>query len=188
MSNIIVVFAVEGEEIYIPNVMTIVTGIGKARASYALTKCLMEQPCDLVLNVGTVGTLKHHIGDIIVSNCFVDRDYEKLRAYGVEWQLISDKVSFLSLPSLLDGKESYKTMVVNTGEDFVTAGSQILGDVVDMEAFALAYVCRQFGVPMISVKYVTDIIGSNSLKLWEDKLSEARLALSDYFKRYLNCL
>ena len=33
----------------------------------------------------------------------------------------------------------------------------------------------------ISVKYVTDIIGQNSVKHWEDKLADARQGLSHYF-------
>jgi len=34
---------------------------------------------------------------------------------------------------------------------------------------------------IISVKYVTDIIGQNSVKHWEDKLADARQGLSHYF-------
>jgi adenosylhomocysteine nucleosidase len=32
------------------------------------------------------------------------------------------------------------------------------------------------------VKYVTDVIGQNSVKHWEDKLAEARQGLSNFFE------
>jgi adenosylhomocysteine nucleosidase len=40
--------------------------------------------------------------------------------------------------------------------------------------------------PFISVKYITDVIGQNSLKVWEDKLSDARQGLSRFFEKHLN--
>lgn len=60
------------------------------------------------------------------------------------------------------------------GDTFLTELSDVSGDVVDMEAYAQALVCRAKNVPFISVKYVTDIIGQNSVKHWENKLADAR--------------
>ena len=54
---------------------------------------------------------------------------------------------------------------------------------MDMEAYAQAFVCRELNVPFLSVKYVTDIIGQNSVQHWEDKLSDARLGLSAWFSQ-----
>jgi adenosylhomocysteine nucleosidase len=50
-----------------------------------------------------------------------------------------------------------------------------------MEAFAQAYVCKELGVPFLSIKYITDIIGENSVEHWENKLADARKALSEWF-------
>ena len=52
----------------------------------------------------------------------------------------------------------------------------------DMEAYAQAQVCRELGIPFLAVKYVTDIVGQNSVKHWEDKLADARRDLTAYFK------
>ncbi|MBP7266113.1 MAG: nucleosidase, partial [Bacteroides sp.] len=43
--------------------------------------------------------------------------------------------------------------------------------------------CRAKNVPFISVKYVTDIIGQNSVKHWEDKLADARKGLGEFFEK-----
>lgn len=71
--------------------------------------------------------------------------------------------------------------ICNTGDGFLTELTHVSGDVVDMEAYAQAFVCRSKEIPFISVKYVTDIIGQNSVKHWEDKLADARQGLSNYF-------
>ena len=49
-----------------------------------------------------------------------------------------------------------------------------------MEAYAQALVCRAKNTPFIAVKYVTDIIGQNSVKHWEDKLADARKGLGEF--------
>ena len=69
------------------------------------------------------------------------------------------------------------------GIRFLTELSDVSGDVVDMEAYAQALVCRAKNVPLISVKYVTDIIGQNSVKHWEDKLADARKGLGEFFEK-----
>ena len=53
-------------------------------------------------------------------------------------------------------------------------------DMVDMEGFALAAVCQELRVPLFSVKYITDIIGQNSVEDWAAKLQHARAALTKF--------
>ena len=54
------------------------TGMGKVLSAFNLTKALCEDKYDLVVNVGTAGTLNHNVGDIFVCHRFVDRDLEKI--------------------------------------------------------------------------------------------------------------
>ncbi len=75
-------------------------------------------------------------------------------------------------------------MIISTGDNFVTEKEQAHGDVVDMEAFAMAWVCRMQKIPFISIKFVTDVIGDNSIDIWEDRLASARKGLAEYFERY----
>ena len=74
--------------------------------------------------------------------------------------------------------------VCATGDSFVTTEDQACGDVVDMEAFALAYVCQQADVDFLSVKCVTDVVGRNSVGLWEERIADARRTLQAFFERY----
>ena len=67
----------------------------------------------------------------------------------------------------------------NTGDTFLTEADGT-GDVFDMESFAIAKVCRKHQIPFVGVKYVTDKIGDNSVKHWEEKLAEAQAGLQQF--------
>ena len=181
MLKILVTYAVQGEfvEIKWPEVEPyyIRTGIGKVKAAFHLAEAIHQVQPDLVLNLGTAGTVKHQVGDIFVCRKFVDRDMQKMTDFGLE--------SEIDLSALLKEKGFCEHWaeegVCNTGDSFLTELTHVTGDVVDMEAYAQAFVCRAKEIPFISVKYVSDIIGQNSVKHWEDKLAEARQGLSHYF-------
>lgn len=182
MKKIIITYAVEKEFVDIKidgwEITYVCTGIGKTKAAMKLTKALCEEKPDLVLNMGTAGTLRHKVGDIFLCDKFIDRDFQRVNLPGIEFN-----VSFDSMLSRLNGEFSLPTAksgICNTGDSFVTEAASLDGDVVDMEAFALAIVCKEFDVPFTAVKYVTDIIGQNSVKHWEDRLADARKGLSDW--------
>ncbi|MCD8164967.1 MAG: nucleosidase, partial [Bacteroides sp.] len=177
MKKILIVYAVEGE--YVPvtfpgcEVKMVMTGVGKANAAMKLTRAICEERPDLVINMGTAGTLDHEVGDLFVCRHFVDRDYESVRLPGLSYEIV---FSGEIMPGE-DWKEpAVRSGICNTGDNFVTYTEGFVGDVVDMEAFALAVVCREFNIPLVAVKYVTDLIGQNSVEHWEDKLSDARKA------------
>ena len=136
MLKILVTYAVQGEfvELKWPDIEPyyVRTGIGKVKSAFHLAEAIRQVQPDLVLNIGSAGTVNHQVGDIFVCRKFVELTH-------------------------------------------------VSGDVVDMEAYAQAFVCRSKEIPFISVKYVTDIIGQNSVKHWEDKLADARQGLSHYF-------
>ena len=184
MKTIFVTYAVKEE--FVPlqlknnHITYIRTGIGKTRSAYLLTKYMCENKPALVLNIGTAGTLHHQIGDIFIASHFIDRDYEAIRLPGIEYRI--DGTELTSDNAVL--KEWVATQsylgICSTGDTFVTEVSAQTEDMVDMEAYAQAHVCRESGIPFLSVKYITDIIGKNSVEHWEDKLSEAREGLIEW--------
>ena len=152
------------------------TGMGKVLSAFNLTKALCENKYDLVLNVGTAGTLNHNVGDVFVCHRFIDRDMEK-----IELPKVCSDISFPNNVGI-DFIDNYdKVGVCNTGDSFVTVAAHFNGDVVDMEAFAQAQVCKEMNVNFVSVKYITDIIGQNSGEIWLDKLRDARETLKEFF-------
>lgn len=155
------------------------TGIGKVKSAFYLSEAINHGQPDLVVNVGTVGTVRHQIGDIFVCRHFIDRDMQKLVEFEVEYEI--DSSDLLAQKGYClhwqgDG-------VCNTGDAFLTDLADVKGDVVDMEAYAQALVCRAKNVPFIAVKCVTNIIGQNSMKHLGDKLADARKGLSEFFEK-----
>ena len=184
--RILVTYAVQGEftELKFPGLIGeeevqigyLRTGVGKVKSAFYLSEAISHAQPDLVVNVGTAGTIRHRVGDIFVCRKFIDRDMQKMKEFGLECEIDSS--------ALLEEK-GYCTHwtehgICNTGDGFLTELTHVSGDVVDMEAYAQAFVCRAKEIPFISVKYVTDIIGQNSVKHWEDKLADARQGLSNY--------
>lgn len=187
---LLVCFALEEErvDVSLPGFETqvLLTGVGKVNATLRLTEAILHSRPDFVLNVGTAGTLRHRVGDILISTHFVDRDHEGLELYGLESDVRtagSEHMPFWSAVAE-ETLSEVPDVIVNTGDNFVTVADSITGDVVDMEAFAEAVVCVSYGLPFVSVKCVTDIIGENSVRLWSERLADARRRLTAFFANY----
>ena len=184
--KILLVYAIPEEkiEVNIPNaeVIYVETGIGKVNAAMHTMRAICEYHPDVVINFGSAGTLNHKIGDIIVCNRFVDRDLRNVILDGVISEIEFDRDAinrvFLS-EHLMEHAKLIGTC--NTGDSFITQGSDIEGDVIDMESYAVADVCREMGIPFVAVKYVTDIVGQNSSQEWFAKLKDAREGLTKFF-------
>ncbi|MFT3738563.1 MAG: hypothetical protein QM786_07375 [Breznakibacter sp.] len=151
------------------------TGVGKVEAALSVMEAIRLHNPVLVVNVATAGTVLHEVGSIHLCTRFVDRDMEKLTAFGVPCHEDFSNEPQLDLGGLVP------TSVCNTGDTFMTEGGGT-GDVFDMEAFAIARVCRLAEIPFVAVKYATDVIGQNSVKHWVDKLADAREGLKAYME------
>lgn len=179
--KILIVYAIPQEkiEVNIPNaeVIYVETGMGKVSAAMRTMRAICEYHPDMVINIGSAGTLNHKVGDVFVCNHFIDRDLRKVTLDGVasEIEFGNDAIKrIFSERELVYGS-------CNTGDSFITQGNDIEGDVIDMESFAEADVCREMGVPFFAVKYVTDVVGQNSSEEWFAKLADARKGLSAFF-------
>ena len=186
--KILFVYAIPEEkiEINIPNVEVIYveTGMGKVNAAMKTMRAICEYHPDMVINYGSAGTLKHNIGDIIICNRFIDRDLQKVTLNGVVSEIVfgTDEARHVLTEQRLNERAKVLWGTCNTGDSFITSGADIEGDVIDMESYAIADVCREMGIPFVSVKYVTDVVGKNSVESWQEKLADARHGLTEFFK------
>lgn len=187
----LVSFALSDERVgvCIPGFETVViqTGVGKTNASSILTEALLRYRPAMVLNVGSAGTLVMHPGDVLPATKFVDSDLEHLRFEGLETEIDNDSIFVQLPPAIIAGQAEHRSFTVSTGDSFVTEVADrgsFHGDAIDMEAFAEAAVCRRWGVPFLAVKYITDVVGQNSVALWSERLADMRRHLSDYFSRH----
>lgn len=190
MKKVILTYALEEElpQVEFPDSETIYvcTGVGKIYATMRLMDALYGSKVDAVINVGTAGTTIHCVGDVLVCRTFIDRDYETLKLPGIKYttetsELLTERRVCVDWRSQTPSEPlSFLDGICNTGDNFVTEAESINGDAIDMEAYAQAIVCSEKKIPFLSVKYVTDIIGQNSVKVWADKLADARNTLSQF--------
>lgn len=183
MKKIIVLQALKEEEAVLPQIEgyeteRIYTGCGKVPAALELLRGIMRQRPEVVINIGTVGTRDYKVGDIVICDKFVDRDLNPLCIYGIVSRVTAD-----TKHPIIDKLSSGNPIgTCSTGDSFVTSELKD-GDVCDMEAFAQALVCQQEKIPFVAIKYVTDVVGRNSVAAWEEKLADARAGLSQFLEK-----
>ena len=72
-----------------------------------------------------------------------------------------------------------------SGDNFVEDRTNYYGEVVDMEAYALAKVCYHFNIPFISFKYITDGADEQSHEDWEKNLADGIMVFKDKVLNYV---
>ena len=163
------------------------TGVGKVNATFALTQKFGKLgsyiPYDLVINYGTAGSQvdRYTIGDLVDCTRFIQRDMD---VSGLGFK-IGQTPFEEDIPIILQSESEFNPIgekaFCGTGDSFVQ--SSTIGDIVDMEAYALAKVCYKFKVPFISFKYITDDADGSANNDWEKNVSKG----IDKFKENVLC-
>ena len=153
------------------------TGVGKVNATYKLTEKFGKYgthiPYDLVINYGTAGSRKIKKKTLVDCTKFVQRDMDVTGLGFMRGETPFED----ELPFMLDfGITKYNTIgrraTCGTGDCFVEDKSQYYGEVVDMEAYALAKVCWLRKIPFVSFKYITDGADEQAHEDWEVNLAD----------------
>jgi adenosylhomocysteine nucleosidase len=165
------------------------TGVGKVNATFKLT----ERLCDsnyyslkpkLVINYGTAGSRKIKKKQLVDCTKFVQRDMDVTGLGFMKGQTPFENL----VPIILD----YDHVKFNpigrkascgSGDNFVEDRTNYYGEVVDMEAYALAKVCHHYDINFISFKYITDGADEQSHEDWEKNLSDG---IKEFKERVLN--
>jgi adenosylhomocysteine nucleosidase len=155
------------------------TGLGKVNATYQLTRALAAAKPKLVLNLGTAGSKLFRRGEIVACNRFIQRDMD-VSPLGYK----PFSTPFEKIPLVIKHKKIIQNLpygTCGTGDSFETDHRHDRGEVVDMEAYALAKVCLLEKVDFACAKYISDGADEDASKHWQDSLkSTARLFLEVY--------
>ena len=135
------------------------TGVGKVNAAFKAADAIHRHAPKLVINYGTAGSLRGHLKGLLAVTEFYQRDMDA-RGLGFELgETPFDDVARIAL----DG-EGYSC---GTGDNFAQETPLIETDLVDMEAYAIAKVCRHKAVDFRCYKYVSDSADSGAADDWE---------------------
>jgi len=176
----ILLVALEAELPYkqAPNDYKVVyTGVGKVNATYALTshfgKYGSHIPYDLVINYGTAGSRKIKKKTLVDCTKFIQRDMDVTGLGFMKGETpFEQDPPFVIQQQNVEFNPIGRNATCGTGDNFAEDKSQYYGEVVDMEAYALAKVCYLYDVPFISFKYITDGADEQAHEDWEANLAD----------------
>ena len=153
------------------------TGVCKVNATLKLTRKFGKFgsyiPYDLVINYGTAGSRKIKKKQLVDCTKFVQRDMDVtgLGFMRGETPFEDDPPLMLDF-GITEFNNIKRRATCGSGDNFVEDKTNYYGEVVDMEAYALAKVCYNYDVPFISFKYITDGADEQSHEDWEKNLAD----------------
>ena len=153
------------------------SGVGKVNAAITLCDALASYKPKKVVNYGSAGALRTGLSGLYRVTRFQQRDMDA-RALGFslgqtpfEDDVIID----------LDGDG----LSCGTGDNFVNAPPEMSSDLVDMEAYALAKICKQKAVEFHCFKFISDNANGNAANDWIQQLElGARLFCEKVLEEY----
>ncbi|MGL4768822.1 MAG: hypothetical protein ACRCW6_01170 [Mycoplasmoidaceae bacterium] len=140
----------------------LLTGIGRVKAAYSLTKFLTCHKPDLIINVGVAGSSKkYNVGSVIIANKSFSIESEdsvyQPKPHECKLSLFYTK----KIINLFKSKKIlFKSDSVGSSEKFIHFKNykkiKNLPDVIDMELSAFVEVANNFNIPIVSIKVVSD--------------------------------
>lgn len=143
------------------NIHPLYTGVGQVRAAYALTRAISEQKPQRIINLGTAGSFSHPQGTCVECSAFIQRQVNPL---GLKSKKILAGNEITDLPKAICGTADFiqHSLFENVDSSF---------SVMDMEAYALAYVSQQYQIPFHSIKFISDHSNEFIFEDWKKNLT-----------------
>jgi adenosylhomocysteine nucleosidase len=152
------------------------TGVGKVNAAMSLTRALADyrhagRPLPRVVNFGSAGSQRFTTGTVVACTAFHQRDMD-VSGLGFAPGI----TPYEEIPAVLQFPTPFSQLpcaACGTGDSFETGQRSLDFDVVDMEAYALAKVCRVEGTAFACTKFVSDGADHAAATDWQANLHRA---------------
>ncbi len=157
----------------------LITGIGKVSAAYELTKQISKVKPGLIINLGSAGSNVFKKGDVVCCTRFIQRDMD---VRGLGFQLYETPLSGIA-PELEYGMQlkDIPDGICGTGDSFEMNHFSADYNVIDMEAYSLAWVAMKEQIPFLCLKYISDGADGTAAEDWAVQVHHAAAA----FKKIL---
>ena len=151
------------------------TGVGKINATYNTLRLINIHKPKIVINYGTAGAINKNLNGIIECTKFYQRDMD-VRSLNFELgETPYDKTKEIMI--------SNKGYSCGSGDNFVDKEIDIKVDVVDMEAYAIAKVCKLQNVKFRCFKFISDKANENAKIDWKKNLEIGAKAFSNFIDK-----
>lgn len=156
-------------------------GIGKTNAAMNMTKIILEEEPDIVVNFGSCGNLSDFkVGDVVeVGTVCNNIDARPFSDYGC-----TPESDICDINLSKSGVRCFSTDQIydNSRTDYAKKYLEMIDkcDIVDMECYSLAYVCKMYNITFKSYKWVSD---DGDIDKWEDNAAVGFNNFKDEFKR-----
>ncbi|MFY0256005.1 hypothetical protein ACDQ55_18865 [Chitinophaga sp. 30R24] len=180
--NPLFVFALESEAIgEFEELDPLFVGIGKVNAAYHLTKRISVQQPGVIINLGSAGSNKYQQGEVICCTQFVQRDMDVTPLGFAKYETpLSGQAPLLQyglkVPGLQEG-------TCGTGDSFEIGHITSDYDVIDMEAYPLAWIAKEENIPFICLKYISDGADGKAAEDWQVAVHLAAAALKQIINK-----
>lgn len=145
------------------------SGIGKVNAAFKAYDVIQKTGCKTLLNLGTAGSSHFDAHALVEVTEFVQRDMDvSPLGFAVGVTPLEDEY-----PAGIQLEPYFSHLaqgICGTGDSFETGLPKVPCNLVDMEGYAIAKVCKKLGVRLISVKYITDGANDTAHLDWEENL------------------
>lgn len=153
---------------------TLIIGIGKVNATYALTKAINQCKPELIINLGSAGSNVFKRGEVVCCTSFIQRDMD---ITGLGYQKyetpFSDIDPILHYGSTLKGLPETSC---GTGDNFEMNHLSADYAVVDMEAYPIALIAMKEAIPFLCLKYISDGADGSAAEDWTIQVHQAAKA------------
>ena len=150
------------------------SGVGKINATFKSLELIHKFNPSQIINYGTAGAINKKCKGLIECTKFYQRDMD---ARGLmDFNL--GETPFDEINEIIYNKDGYSC---GSGDNFVKSEIEMKVDIVDMEAYAIAKVCKLKNINFRSFKYITDDANENSDKDW---IQNCRKGAAEFHKKY----
>ena len=152
-------------------------GVGKINATYNLLKLINKFKPNQVINYGSAGAINKKLSGIVECTRFYQRDMD---ATG----LLDLKLGETPFDNINEIIISDKGFSCGSGDSFVKNKIEMDVDLVDMESYALAKVCKLENIKFRCFKYLSDNADENAPNDWIENCKKGAKLFQNKLKEF----
>ena len=138
-------------------------GVGKVNAVFNTLNAIEKYSPTQIVNFGTAGSLHENIKGLVEVSSFFQRDMDA--------SPLGFKVGQTPFEEDIEITFGREGVTCGTGDKFVTSLPTLKTDIVDMEAYAIAKVCKLKNIDFRSFKFISDNADNEAKDDWVDNVS-----------------